>query len=113
MFSLRNVRLPLLILVIGLVPLAAAAVFGSRVILEDVHKSREMQRLEQLTDLAVRLSNVVHEQQKELGAAAVFVGSRGQRFASTLTTQRAQTDAQRAALDDYLMHFDPTGFGAG
>jgi hypothetical protein len=45
-----------------------------------------------LFDLARRISRVVHETQKERGETAVLLGSNGQRYASELGQQRAETD---------------------
>jgi hypothetical protein len=54
-----------------------------------------------LFDLARRISRLVHETQKERGETAVLLGSDGQRFASELCEQRAETDRWIADLDSF------------
>ncbi|MCD4668294.1 MAG: nitrate- and nitrite sensing domain-containing protein, partial [Sulfurimonas sp.] len=44
--------------------------------------------------LAVAISNFVHETQKERGATAGFVGSKGKNFTKRLPAQRLNTDAK-------------------
>ncbi|MGL1920377.1 MAG: nitrate- and nitrite sensing domain-containing protein [Hyphomicrobiales bacterium] len=61
-----------------------------------------MSELRQLTQLSVKLSNLVHEQQKERGATAIFVGSKGRKFKAELATQRANTDKFSQELNDFL-----------
>jgi methyl-accepting chemotaxis protein len=51
-----------------------------------------------LFDLARRISRLVHESQKERGETAVLLGSDGQRYASELGEQRAETDRWLADL---------------
>ncbi len=59
-----------------------------------------------LTQLATFNSALVHELQKERGASAGYIGSKGAKFANTLSTQRLATDRafeQRTAfLNDNL-----------
>ena len=48
--------------------------------------------------LAIAISDYVHESQKERGATAGFVGSKGKKFAQTLIDQRKVTDKKLKAL---------------
>jgi methyl-accepting chemotaxis protein len=64
-----------------------------------------------LFDLARRISRLVHESQKERGETAVLLGSDGQRYASELGQQRAETDrwlADLGSLADTAAGLPPT-----
>ncbi|MEA3228903.1 MAG: nitrate- and nitrite sensing domain-containing protein, partial [Campylobacterota bacterium] len=57
-------------------------------------------------ELAIRVSALVHETQKERGATAIFVGSQGKKFETGLLSQRSQTDKKIEALDTYMKSID-------
>jgi len=71
-----------------------------------------MRRLQTASELAVRLSALVHESQKERGATAGFVGSQGKKFGDLLAKQRGVTDARAAELRAFLSTFRPTEYDA-
>ncbi|RLA75126.1 MAG: hypothetical protein DRG78_20785 [Epsilonproteobacteria bacterium] len=52
--------------------------------------------------LAVSISNLVHETQKERGATAGFVGSKGKTFTKRLPAQRLNTDAKLKIMQNTL-----------
>ncbi|MFK5895163.1 MAG: nitrate- and nitrite sensing domain-containing protein [Pseudomonadota bacterium] len=56
----------------------------------------------EIVELSVKLSNVLHELQKERGASAGFLSSKGKKFAETLLQQRKTTDEKLYLLQDYL-----------
>jgi len=68
-------------------------------------------RLENLAVLAPTISALVHEMQKERGRSAVFIGSKGQKMANSLTTQRRATDAKHATLTRALQDFPRDVYG--
>ena len=87
-----RILIVLAIPVLGLLLLAGQVMRGK-------HKtSVEMNSLSRMVELSTRLSAVVHELQRERGASAVFLGSKGQQFQQQLVTQRQATDLARAAL---------------
>jgi len=59
--------------------------------------------------LAKNFSNLLHETQKERGATAGYLGSKGKKFAKRLPVQRKLTDAALAILEANLQRFS---FGA-
>lgn len=109
---LAKMKLSHLIVAVALVPIAAMLVFSSQSIIGEVRNSRAMSDLGQLTSLGVKLSNLVHEQQKERGATAGFLASSGKKFADKLPAQRKLTDGKRAELQQYLGGFESDNYGA-
>ncbi len=55
-----------------------------------------------VVELSVHLNNVLHELQKERGASAGFLGSKGKKFSSTLQQQRKLTDEKLLLLKKHL-----------
>ena len=62
----------------------------------------ESSKLIELSKVGVLASNLVHELQKERGATAGFLGSKGERFGPEMLAQRKQTDSAEKTLRDYL-----------
>jgi methyl-accepting chemotaxis protein len=107
-FSMLSVRAKLIILV--LTPLIGLLYFSADVVMTKSKLASEAQRLQATGQLAVHMSNLVHEQQKERGATAVFLGSKGTKFKSELANQREATNEKRQIFTDYEKTFEKTEF---
>ncbi|MEM9588961.1 MAG: methyl-accepting chemotaxis protein [Planctomycetota bacterium] len=70
---------------------AALAVAGWTSFQAARETARDMEQLESMAQLSVRISNTVHEMQKERGMTAGFLGSQGKSFASDLPRQHQAT----------------------
>jgi methyl-accepting chemotaxis protein len=93
------------------VPVLALVCFATNGVIGKYSVSRQMGKVQELTEFAVKASSFVHESQKERGRTAGFLGSAGQKFASELRTQRGHTDGARQELKDFLAGFDASGYG--
>lgn len=89
------------ILILGaMAPLVALASFYSwSMIHEKRDRSYQLITVEKLAHLAPVLSSLVHELQKERGASAGFVGSKGQKFRLKLMEIREETDVREQDFD--------------
>lgn len=105
-----KIRTKLILLLI--LPLLAVAWMGFVGYRSNSQLAHEMSRIEDLTGLAVHISALVHETQKERGLTAGYYGSRGQSFTSELDAQRGLVDEQLKALQDFLAEFDRDGLDA-
>ncbi len=63
-----------------------------------IHDSKTLQSV----TLAIAISNLVHETQKERGATAGYVGSKGEKFTKRLPAQRLLTDAKLKTMRELL-----------
>jgi methyl-accepting chemotaxis protein len=108
---LKNIRMAHAFTVVALVPLIVALVFAAQLIYQEKQHSDELGRLSQLVSLSVKMTDLVHEQQKERGATAVFIGSDGAKFQAELAAQRGLTDEKRTEFSDYLAGFEADAFG--
>ncbi|MAG94302.1 MAG: hypothetical protein CMJ48_11195 [Planctomycetaceae bacterium] len=93
-----------------ILPLVGIVILGAQIYLKSTHDSSEMADLQQLTQLAGKISALVHESQKERGATAVFIDSKGQKFAAELPAQRQDSDKRIAELTTFLDTFDAARF---
>ena len=72
---------------------------------------RENNQVLQFSRYAVHVSALVHELQKERGATAGFMGSKGAKFTQELDSQRKSTDGKNQALQKLLSTFSPQTYG--
>ncbi|MEA2072102.1 MAG: nitrate- and nitrite sensing domain-containing protein [Campylobacterota bacterium] len=67
---------------------------------------QELQKIEQATMLATKISALVHNTQKERGASAGFIGSKGKKFVEALPNIRKDTDKTRAEMEAFYESMD-------
>jgi len=96
-------------LILLLVILFASLVIGYTID-EFVTQQRSLERSEQLVKLSKKLSALIHETQKERGASAGYLGSKGQKFRTILPQQRRLTDKRIEELFLYLQQFPKEKF---
>ena len=74
----------------------------------------EVIMLQEALDISVKMSSLVHETQKERGATAGFIGSKGSKFSNILSQQKSSTNTKYADLMDEIKKFNldelPHGF---
>lgn len=85
---IKNMKIKTLILVLVAIPILMALMFSSQLIRSERAVVQELNDLAKLTNLSVKMSNTLHEQQKERGATAVFLGSKGAKFKQEVAEQR-------------------------
>jgi len=74
------------------------------------YESVTITQAQELNVLSQKLSLLIHETQKERGASAGFIGSKGVKFAAILPKQRLQTDEKNRDLQIYLKSLDINSF---
>jgi len=99
---LSNIKIKNKLLLMLVFPIAGLLYFSIHGIAGRLDVAREMASVEGLSQLAVRISALVHETQKERGMTAGFLGSKGVQFAVELPQQRQLTDSRRKALAAFM-----------
>lgn len=99
-----SIRTKLIILL--LIPTLAFLAYSGKEILKAQETAEQNHNIEQLTTLAIYMSDLVHENQKERGFTAGFIGSDGAKFKAELASQQEQVNAKSDALLDYLSNQD-------
>ncbi len=69
-----------------------------------------IKKAQKLNILSQKLSLLIHETQKERGASAGFLGSKGKKFTLILPKQKVLTDLRNSELTTYLNSLDLTLF---
>jgi methyl-accepting chemotaxis protein len=64
----------------------------------------EVEKLSQLTQLSNTYSELVHELQKERGATAGFLGSKGKKFVNEIREQRNATNSKQREKNNFLLN---------
>jgi len=79
-------------LLLIIVPTLALLYFTSGDLKEHFKFQDKVEKVKELVTLSEKLSQLIHETQKERGASAGFVGSKGKKFISKLPKQIKNTD---------------------
>jgi methyl-accepting chemotaxis protein len=108
---LEGLRFKNKLVVMLIIPLMGLTFYAVDGIAAKYRVAREMDTLKELSALAVKISALVHETQKERGMTAGYIGSKGAKFASELPGQRTDTDKKAADMDAFLQHFDKDKYG--
>ena len=94
-------------------PILAVLLMGGLVISQQLQTVRQADQLQALSHFSSRISDLVHELQKERGMSALFIGSRGQQMGTELQAQRRDTDGQIAIVQDTLKALSLSDYSAG
>lgn len=86
----RTIKLQLAL--VSFIIITATILLGLKTLLDGKDKLSELNHLETLVRLSTSISLFVHETQKERGASAGFLGSKGAKFGDKLPPQRQLTD---------------------
>jgi methyl-accepting chemotaxis protein len=108
---LGNLSLRVKLSALLLIPAMVAVFFAYSQITENQRIASDLGKMEGLSGLAVRLSALVHETQKERGATGLYMGSGGTEHGSTLSDQRGNTDGQVSQLEEFLATFNESTYG--
>jgi len=103
---LKNLSIKYKILLIVILPLAGYLTVSGITLVHDYRQLHSYSAIAELSVLSRHISSLVHELQKERGASAGFLSSKGAKFSGKLTSQRQNTDAKLQAFQGYLKQFD-------
>lgn len=102
MFQLNQYRIPTRILLVSLLPLAATVILAIMKYNESSDEVDKLSRAQVLMEYSIKVSNLVHELQKERGASAGYIGSEGVKFKQTLRDQRRSTNLERQVFEEFI-----------
>ena len=103
---MKSIGLKAKIYLLIMVPIIGLIYFAFGEITSSYQTINDAEQLEELVTLASFSSAAVHELQKERGASAGYLGSKGNKFGDILFAQRKETDGKITALKDFLSDFD-------
>jgi len=89
--------------------LVVVFLFSSSLIYTTWNEYKNIQETEKLIEFSVKMSAVLHELQKERGASAGYIGSKGKKFANILPQQYKSTDIKIKELRKFIKD-NPSSF---
>jgi len=107
---LSNLSIRMKIILLLAAPVLGLTFFSADLVYEKTVIVSELEAVETVAELAVKVSAMVHETQKERGMTAGFLGSKGKKFVAKLPAQRKNVDEKKTALLDYLKVFNREQF---
>ena len=99
---LKNLPIKKKLLVSIIIPMLAILVVSSILLFQGFNKYKNYDKLEVLMNLNASISHLVHETQKERGATAGFIGSKGSKFKNILANQRELTNKKLNELNSFI-----------
>ncbi len=103
---LKNIKIKNKLFILVLLPIIGLIYFSANEISNNNNLSNEMSNVKTLSEFAVKASSLVHETQKERGATAGYLGSKGTKFVSELPAQRQKTDTKKHELREFVQQMD-------
>jgi methyl-accepting chemotaxis protein len=85
------------LMIISIVIVCVSIFLGIRMGLHGYNQVKNINTLQELVTLSTKISLFLHETQKERGASAGFLGSKGEKFADKVPAQRELTDKHMQA----------------
>ncbi|EME70107.1 methyl-accepting chemotaxis protein [Paramagnetospirillum caucaseum] len=112
MIRLTDIRISAKIALSFLFPIILILGLAGYVISDKARVVSETSTLAGIAPLTADISALVHEVQKERGASAVYIGSKGEKFRDEMQAQRKLTDEARARLVRSLAGVDLAALGS-
>jgi PAS domain S-box-containing protein len=109
--SIKNAKIGIRFAFSLILPIVMLLVFSSHVVIDNRQTVHQMGKIKSLAELGPIVSAVVHELQKERGMSALYLGSKGAKFAKKLPFQRILTNDKQDNLKNALATFKLNGFG--
>ena len=108
---LKNTKIGYKLALMVAIPIMGLVYFTIDSTLEKRQIVNEMNLLQELSELTVKSSSLLHELQNERGMSAGFLGSQGAEFSTELLAQRLKTDKAIKELDSFVKLFNFKPFG--
>jgi CheY-like chemotaxis protein/methyl-accepting chemotaxis protein len=108
---LRNIKMNGKLMIMILIPMLGVLYFSITVISDKISHLNNMDRLQQLTQLAVNTNDMIHELQKERGLVSGYFGKQLNQTESNMLEQRKVTDQKLVKLQGTLNTFSKNAYG--
>jgi methyl-accepting chemotaxis protein len=107
---LNNMSIKLKMLLMVAIPTIIIFILLGLATVKSYNQVAELQKIQEATILATKISAMIHNTQKERGASAGFIGSDGKKFVTELPNIRKDTDATRTQMQEYYKTMDFTKY---
>jgi len=110
---MSNIKIAGRIVIATILPLLAFAGFAAKGLFEKWSTYQSVGRVAVVIESVPSVSNLVHQLQRERGASATFVASKGQTLGDVMRNQRAATDKAIAEWQQRVSDIDASTLGPG
>ncbi|NPA73788.1 MAG: chemotaxis protein [Epsilonproteobacteria bacterium] len=102
----KNMTIKKKLMILSFLAIATIFLYAAFNFLTNYKRYKDAVSTLKIVTLSVKMSNVLHELQKERGASAGFLNSKGKSFGDILAKQRKMTDQKLKILQDFLKKYD-------
>jgi len=106
MLMLSRLSIKQKLILIMLIPLIVVILLAAKLAVDSFSSSKNLQSLDKVVVLSIKIGNLVHETQKERGMTAGFLGSKGEKFSTEVVAQRLVVDEKLKEVNSFLNTFD-------
>lgn len=99
---LNNLSIKRKLLLLALLPILALLYFSANQVIVQLKTTGIVKEVSVRVSESEKVSNLVHELQKERGLSAGFIASKGEKGGDKLTAQRAEVDKKIKEMEDFL-----------
>ncbi len=99
---IKNLPIKQKLFLVSIIPVIALILMAFILISNKYEELQSYKKLEILMTLNANISYVVHESQKERGASAGYIESKGEKFSDILSKQKYLTNEKLNFLEDYI-----------
>jgi methyl-accepting chemotaxis protein len=107
---MKNLSIRTKLMILALVPLFALIYFTTNQAIDSFSYKTRLEKTSSLVEYSKKISLLIHETQKERGASAGYIGSKGVKFKQILPDQRAETDKRKKEFLSFVSTFDFDGY---
>ncbi len=98
------------LILIMLIPLTVVILLAAKLAIDSFSTSKNLRNLDKVVVLSTKIGALVHETQKERGMTAGFLGSKGEKFKTELSSQRLNVDEKLKELNSFLSDFNKNAY---
>ncbi|MEA3314670.1 MAG: nitrate- and nitrite sensing domain-containing protein [Campylobacterota bacterium] len=102
----KNISIKSKLLLLVAIPLIALFIIMGELFYKDFKSLNSFKNLQSTVILSTKISEIIHETQKERGMTAGFLSSKGKLFSTKLPNQRTNTNKKVQNLKNYLQEID-------
>jgi len=103
---LDNLNLKSKLMLLLSFPIIGLLFFSGMQGVQSYQRYSQMAKIEKLSELAIKISGFVHETQKERGLTAGYLGSKGKKFSTELSSQRVVSDTKFQEISKLINYID-------
>ena len=108
---LNNLNFSMKLYLLLTIPVIGLIVYTTTITYDTYKGVKKYDNIKVLSNLSIKISDILHETQKERGLTAGYVGSNGKKFKEQLSQQRSSTDNKIEEMFEFVSTMEKNGYG--